>query len=100
MTRMTVVLISVVAIGLMLATLSGAEPAKPLYGTVASVDVAAGKVVITAGGEHGVQVTVETDASTKVIISDKPDTLANLKAGMMVRVVPAGGVATEVRGFS
>ena len=64
------------------------------------VDATTGKVVVAAGGETGQQVTVATDADTKVIISDKPSTLADLKAGMSVRVVPPTGTATEIRVFT
>lgn len=72
---------------------------KPLYGTIVSVDVSTGNVVIKTAGENSQQVTVATDSNTKIIISDKPSTLANLKAGLMARVVPATGTATEIRAF-
>jgi DNA-binding beta-propeller fold protein YncE len=72
---------------------------KPLYGKVVSVDTMTGKLVITAAGDEGKQVTVATDPATKVVIADKAATLADLKAGMMVRVVPPTGTAAEIRAF-
>ncbi len=75
-----------------------AQP-KPIYGKVVSVDATAGKLVVAAGTDN-TQVTVTTDANTKVLIGDKADTLANIKAGMTVRIVPATGTATEIRVFT
>ncbi len=80
---------------------SASQPAsgpKPLYGKVVSVDTMTGKVVV-ADGDDGKQVTVATDPATKVVIADKAATLADLKAGMMVRVVPPTGTAAEIRAF-
>lgn len=76
-----------------------ASPAKPslLYGKVVSVDVATGKVVIAP--KEGPQVTVTTDASTKVRVKDKDAALADVQPGMVLRVNPATGTATDIRAF-
>lgn len=98
MKRLIAALVAVAVSGLALATLGGAETVKPLYGKVVSVDTTTGKVVITTG-DNGPQVTVATDSNTKVIVADKAATLADLKTGMGVRVMPPTGTATEIRGF-
>ena len=68
-----------------------------VYGTVVSVDAANGKVVITPKG--GSDVTVTTDASTKVRVKDKDTTLADVQPGMMLRVSPATGTAADILAF-
>jgi hypothetical protein len=98
MKRLIAALLAVAVSGLALATLGGAETVKPLYGKVVSVDTTTGKVVVTTG-DNGPQVTVATDSNTKVIVADKAATLADLKAGMGVRIMPPTGTATEIRGF-
>ena len=76
------------------------SPAKPslLYGTVVSVDAASGKVVIAP--KEGPQVTVTTDANTKVRVKDKDAALADVQPGMILRVSPAAGMATDIRAFT
>lgn len=69
-----------------------------LYGTVVSVDAAGGKVVITPKG--GSAVTVTTDANTKVRVKDKDATLADVQPGMILRVSPATGTASDLRAFT
>lgn len=72
-----------------------------LYGTVQSVDPMAGKIVIKTTGDNGQEVTVATDANTKFILADKPAaTLADIKTGMILRVTPPAGTATEIRAFT
>ncbi len=83
-------------------TFTAANTAKPIYGKVVSVDAAAGNVVLTAtGGEQkGQQLTVSTDANTKILVENKPAALDAIKAGMVIRVVPGTGAATEIRAFT
>jgi hypothetical protein len=68
-----------------------------LYGNVVSVDVATGKVVIAP--KEGPQVTVATGANTKVQVLGKDATLADIKAGMVLRVSPAMGAAADSSGL-
>jgi hypothetical protein len=68
-----------------------------LYGKVISVDAAAGKIVIAP--KEGPQVTVTTDAGTKILVSGKSATLADVKPDMTLRVSPATGTAVDLRAF-
>ena len=96
MKTLTAVLTVLALTGFGLATVAQEKPSL-LYGTVVSVDAANGKVVITPKG--GSDVTVTTDASTKVRVKDKDATLANVQPGMMLRVSPAAGTASDIRAF-
>jgi hypothetical protein len=67
-----------------------------LTGKIVSVDAAGGKIVVEP--KDGAQVTVATDAKTKVRLNAKDATVGDLKADMSVEVVkPATGAATEIR---
>ena len=96
MRQLTTVLTVLALTGFGLATLAQEKPSL-LYGTVVSVDAASGKVVITPKG--GSDVTVATDANTKVRVKDKDTTLADVQPGMMLRVSPATGTAADIRAF-
>ncbi|MDD4888574.1 MAG: DUF5666 domain-containing protein [Phycisphaerae bacterium] len=65
-----------------------------LKGTVVSVDAAAKTLVVKP--TTGDNVTVTTDADTKVKVDRKAATLAEVKAGMIVEVKPATGVAKTI----
>lgn len=69
-----------------------------VYGTVVSVDAAGGKIVITPKG--GSDVTVSTDANTKIRVKDKDATLVDVQPGMLLRVSPATGTAADIRAFT
>jgi preprotein translocase subunit YajC len=65
-----------------------------LHGTIVSVDADKGTLVVKP--KEGDNVTVTTDANTKVRLDEKDAKLADLKAGMMVTVIPATGVAKYI----
>ena len=72
-----------------------APKAKSLKGVVKEVQ--GDKVVVTVGkGEKAKDVTVATDASTKVVIEGKDAAVADLKAGQEVTVTPDEGTATKI----
>ena len=96
MRTLTAVLTVLALIGLGLPTIAQEKPSL-LYGSVVSVDAANGKAVITPKG--GSDVTVTTDASTKVHVKDKEATLDDVQPGMMLRVSPATGTAADIRAF-
>ena len=68
---------------------------KGLNGMVVKVD---GKnLIIKSGrGEEAKEVTVATDEKTKVFIGEKEGKLDDLKADMMVTVLPETGTATKI----
>ena len=68
-----------------------------LYGKVVSVDAAAGKVVILP--KNGAEVTVATDANTKIQVGGKEAALGDVKPDMILRVSPATGTASDLRAF-
>lgn len=93
-----------IAVGLVLVALlagqalageGGRRPQNAIFGTVVKVD--GDKLIIKTGGEDGKEVTVATDANTKVTIDDKDAKLADLKPGNRVMVTPKDGVAKEIR---
>ena len=96
MRPLTAVLTALALTGFGLPTMAQ-QTQPPLYGTVVSVDAANGKVVITPKG--GSDVTVVTDANTKIHVKDKDATLADVQPGMTVRVSPATGTAADIRAF-
>ena len=91
-TVLTVLALTVLAVSAM-----AQEKPSLLYGTVVSVDAVNGKVVITPKG--GSDLTVTTDANTKVRVKDKDATLAEVQPGMILRVSPATGTAADIRAF-
>ena len=74
-----------------------ADP-KNLIGTILSVDVGKGSLVVKP--TEGEKVTVATDADTKVTLDGKDAKLADLKADMMVGITPATGVAKRIMAHS
>lgn len=72
------------------------EPSRT-YSTVASVDAAAGTVVVNM--KDGTKLTVTTDANTKIQVDGKDAKLDDIKAGMVLRISPATGVAADLRAF-
>jgi ribosomal protein L6P/L9E len=69
-----------------------------LRGTILSVDAAKGTLVVKPA--EGDNVTVTTNADTKVTLDGKDAKLADLKAGMMVGIMPATGVAKMIHARS
>jgi hypothetical protein len=76
-------------------TAHAAKGEKPLHGKFESVD---GTTVKISSGKKGAEteVSVTTDASTKVTIDGAAATLADLKPGMRLTVTPSTGTATEI----
>lgn len=71
------------------------KPAPGLMGVVVKVDGA--DVTIKAGkGADAKEVVVKTDADTKVTVDGQDGKVADLKAGMMVKVSPADGTAKKI----
>jgi len=66
---------------------------KGLYGKVVKVD---GKSVVIMPAKAKKEVAVATDDATRVVIGGKVDKLANLKAGMEVKVIPPTGTAAKI----
>jgi hypothetical protein len=78
--------------------LAKSPPVRPLVGKVVSSDGTT--VVVQTFGEHGAagqQVSVGTDANTLVAINRKAATVADLKPGMFVVVLPPTGTAASIR---
>jgi hypothetical protein len=97
MKRVALVLVSAAVMGLFAGLAMGAEETKPaaLHGTVVKVE-GTNVVVKTAKAEA----TVATDEKTVVTIDGQKATVAELKAGMRVTVIPAEGTATKIRAMS
>jgi len=93
-------LLAVVGLGLLLACVETAQAAdaQALYGKVVSVDTTANTIVVKP--KTGDNVTVSTNADTKIKVNDKEATLADIKADMMIRVAPATGVAKAINAFT
>ena len=77
------------------------RPAGPraLFGRIVSATVDLGdptKGTIVVESRRRGQVTVQTDASTVVTIDKQAAKVADLKAGMRVRITPATGTAKKV----
>jgi hypothetical protein len=70
-----------------------AKAAKAVKGKVVKVD---GDKLVIAKGKNAEEVTITTDANTKITIEGKAAKLADLQAGQMVSVSPADGTATEI----
>jgi hypothetical protein len=67
---------------------------KGLYGTIVSVD---GKNLVIKATKTKKQETIATDDKTVVVIDGKAgNSLADLKAGMQVKVIPATGTAAKI----
>ena len=80
----------------MLAQESASQPL-PLYVRVVSVDTTRGKVVVTKS--DGQQLTVPTDANTKVKVNGKDASLNDVKPGVVIRVSPTTGTAVDIQAF-
>lgn len=91
---------AVVGFGLMALAQEGtSQPsAQALTGKIVSVDATGGKVVMAK--INGQQVTIATDANTKVKVNDKDASLGDVKANMPVAVRPVTGTATEIRVYT
>lgn len=74
---------------------AGRRPENAIFGTVVKVDGT--NLIIKTGGKDGKEVTVATDANTKVTIDGNDAKLADLKPGNRVVVTPKEGVAKEIR---
>ncbi|MEX0776538.1 MAG: hypothetical protein WD042_12610 [Phycisphaeraceae bacterium] len=91
-------------VGYALAEEQAGEGDKPkarggVMGVVQSVDSTAKTIVVTVKGKEGAadtQVTVTTDENTKFKVNGKEGTLAEVQAGMKVKVSPKDGVAKMV----
>jgi len=73
-------------------------PENALFGQVVKVE--GDKLIIKTrgeGGAEGKEVTVATDANTKVTIDGKEAKLSDLKPGNRVVITPKEGVAKEIR---
>ena len=67
--------------------------AKAVRGKVVKVD---GDKLVIAKGKNGEEVTIATNADTKITIEGKEAKLADLQAGQVVAVTPAEGTATTI----
>ena len=97
MRTMTKTVLALLAMAGFALTAVALENPSRMYGKVVSVDTAGGKVVIAP--KDGAQVTVTTDAGTKVQVSGKDAALGNIQPGMILRVAPASGTAADLRAF-
>lgn len=104
--RMTVALLVCASLVLAMGTVAMAEKAaesKPamLRGKIKSVDADNNKIVVLVRAKRGAEpkeVTVTTDANTKVSIDKVADKkVSDLKADMFVVVTPTEGTATEIK---
>ena len=67
---------------------------KGLYGVVVNVD---GKNLVIMATQTKKQATVATDNNTKIVINGKAgNSLADLKAGMKVKIIPVTGTAAKI----
>ena len=96
MKPLTTILTDLTLVGFILPSMAQEKPSL-LYGTVVRADAANGKVVIAP--KDGPQVTVATDANTKIQVSGKDATLGDVKPGMILRVSPATGTAADIGAF-
>ena len=96
MKQLTAVLVMAAVVGFNLMAVAQDTTVRPsaLYGKVVSVDVTGGKIVVQP--KEGAQVTVTTDANTKIKVSDKDATLGDIKPDMGIRVSPATGTAANI----
>src|SRR5512133_4296974 len=94
---MAILALAVVGFGLVaLAEEATTQPSPTLTGKIVKVDAAGGTIVVEP--KDGAQVTVATDAKTKVRLNAKAATLGELKADMSVEAAkPATGPATDIR---
>lgn len=70
------------------------KPPKPLVGTVVKIDGL--KLIVHTRGKQSGEVPVTTDAKTQFMVKAKPATLADIKLGHEVVVIPPTGVAQKV----
>ena len=92
-------LAALAAVGLVLSVAFAVEtdtkPAvKTLVGKVVKVE--GEKVIVKTGDKEPKEVTVTTDAKTKVTVDGKEAKVADLKANMSVTVTPAEGIAEKI----
>ena len=80
--------------GFAMAARGNKAPTTGLHGKVVSVDTTAKTVIVKP--KTGDNVTVTTDATTTVTLDGAAAALADLKAGMVVTVTPATGVAAKI----
>ena len=74
----------------------GKKKEKPVRGQIISVAADGTSVVIMTAGKTASEMTITTDAKTKVTVDGTEAKLADLKKDLYVLVTPGTGVATTI----